>query len=139
MNLPTLVLLVDDDDDDRFLLEDVITRTTPDCQIAFATDGQHALEVLALLPIPPTFILTDLNMPRMNGIELLKTLKASEQWQLIPVIIFTTTPSPENVRDAYTNKANSFIGKPTSFIDLEKIWLKVFTIWGVMAKRPSRS
>lgn len=137
MNLPTLVLLVDDDDDDRFLLEDVIKRTTPDCQIAFAIDGQHALEVLALLPILPTFILTDLNMPRMNGIELLKTLKASEQWQLIPVIIFTTTPSPENVRDAYTNKANSFIGKPTSFIDLEKIWLKVFTIWGVMAKRPS--
>ncbi|OZI08336.1 hypothetical protein BWI93_09775 [Siphonobacter sp. BAB-5385] len=136
MTLPTLALIVDDDDDDRFLLENVIKRTTPDCQVAFARDGQHALEVLALLPSCPTFILSDLNMPRMNGLELLKVLKASKKWQLIPVILFTTTPTAETINEAYRLNVNGLVGKPSSFLELEKVWHEVYTLWGVLAKRP---
>ncbi len=122
------ILLVDDDDDDRYLLQTAFEESETPCRLDYVADGDEIFRYLdkqvqteTSTEHLPDLILLDLNMPRKNGWQVLNELKQSPLFKHIPVVILTTSKSPEHVRKSYSLGASSFISKPSSFSTLVEI------------------
>ncbi|MFJ6700620.1 response regulator [Streptomyces sp. NPDC091272] len=117
---PFDVLLVEDDMADAMLIEEALSeRGTRN--LVQVTDGVAALEHLrAADTARPDLIVLDLNMPRMNGRELLKVLKTDEDLQAIPVVVLTTSTAPDDVTGAYSSHANAYVTKPVNLQEFEQ-------------------
>ena len=110
------VLLVDDDEDDRTLFTEALTVLDKSIQCWTAVDGKHALDLLMYdLVVLPDVIFLDLNMPKMNGMELLKAIKNHRSYRNIPVIIYTTSSNPEDMKRTRELGAVDFVTKPSNF------------------------
>lgn len=135
------ILLVDDDADDRYLLQTAFEESNTPCRLDYVEDGDEIFTYLDKQVQPdsegeqlPDLILLDLNMPKKNGWQVLNELKQSPLFKHIPVVILTTSKSPEHVRKSYTLGASSFISKPSSFSNLVEVaqvlgkyWIDVVT------------
>lgn len=108
------ILLVDDDEDDRLFFTDVISDIDKDLICHSAADGRQAIYHLEMVPPPPDVIFLDLNMPVMNGMDMLKFIKTKNELKEIPVVIFTTTNSPAEIVRAKNYGAKMFFTKPSS-------------------------
>jgi CheY-like chemotaxis protein len=122
---PLKVLLVEDDDGDVALVEEFFEDHPQATRLRRVTDGVEALRYLrgqgpfAGEPAPD-LILLDLNLPRMDGRELLRTLKApGSPWLVIPVVVLTTSALEEDVAGSYRDHANAFVTKPTTYDGLQ--------------------
>ena len=105
------VLVVDDSAAIRKILTRVLRQTGMAIQtIHEAGDGQEALAVMALHRID--LVLSDINMPKMDGLQLLASLKASPQWQKIPVVMITTEGGETKVAEAVRLGAAGYVRKP---------------------------
>jgi CheY-like chemotaxis protein len=112
------VLLVEDDEADALLVEEALSAKGTVRSIARATDGVAALEHLRSPDTRvPDLIVLDLNMPRMNGRELLAVLKDDPELCLIPVVVLTTSATPDDVTAAYRQHANAYVTKPVNLDD----------------------
>ncbi|MGW2997444.1 response regulator, partial [Streptomyces sp. NPDC001193] len=106
---PFDVLLVEDDIADAMLIEEALAERGAR-NLVQATDGVAALEHLRNPDSPrPDLIVLDLNMPRMNGRDLLRILKSDADLQTIPVVVLTTSSAPDDVAGAYTSHANAYV------------------------------
>ncbi|WP_436774866.1 response regulator [Yinghuangia sp. YIM S09857] len=115
---PFDILLVEDDVADALLIEVALRDGGTPRRIAQVSDGVEALEHLNDPTAPrPDLILLDLNMPRMNGRELLHHLKNDEDLKVIPTVVLTTSGAPEDVAAAYRNHSNAYITKPVNLDD----------------------
>ncbi|MFJ4971770.1 response regulator [Streptomyces sp. NPDC088755] len=114
-NRPYNVLLVEDDPADALLIEEALVDRGMARTIDQVTDG---IAALAYLRDPakerPDLIVLDLNMPRMNGRELLAVLKDDASLSGIPVVVLTTSSAPDDVEDAYRQHANAYVTKPVN-------------------------
>ena len=122
------ILLVDDDPDDRYLLQTAFEESETPCRLDYVSDGDEIFSYLDKQAQPetsteqlPDLILLDLNMPKKNGWQVLNELKQSPLFKHIPVVILTTSKSPEHVRKSYSLGASSFISKPSSFSNLVEV------------------
>jgi len=105
------VLVVDDSAAIRKILQRVLRQTGMAIRtIHEAGDGQEALELLKSQSVD--LVLTDINMPKMDGIQLLGALKASPQWQKIPVVMITTEGGETKVGEAVRLGAAGYVRKP---------------------------
>ncbi|MDQ1090353.1 MULTISPECIES: response regulator [unclassified Siphonobacter] len=129
MSSSFVILVVEDDDDDRLLLETAMHKSKLNCQLAFARDGENALDMLETMETPPALIITDLNMPFMDGMEFVRELKNSSSWSKIPVIMLSTTTTESTIRQAYDNGVSSFISKPPTFEGLQQVWQQLYKSW----------
>ena len=112
---PYDVLLVEDDPADAVLIREALRDHAAARVVARAEDGIAALELLRdPTQRRPDLIVLDLNMPRMNGSEVLEVLKSDDELKLIPVVVLTTSSAPEDIRDAYQRHANAYVTKPVS-------------------------
>lgn len=116
------VLLVEDNDDDVLLTRFAFKNVSAEVEFQIARDGWEALQRLRREPPYgddplPSIILLDLNMPRMDGRQLLAELKCDERLRIIPTIVLTTSAAEEDVSAAYRHHANAYIIKP---IDLHE-------------------
>lgn len=132
------ILLVDDDPDDHFFIESVINDFDSNIQIKSVYNGVQALDFLRSSQSPlenesfyPDFILTDLNMPLLNGYELLIELKKDNQLKHIPVFIISTSKQPQIERDCMEHGALKYYLKPISANDLKSIIDDVLVITGI--------
>ena len=115
---PYDVLLVEDDPADALLIREALDARGVARTVAQAEDGVAALEWLRDPGHSrPDLIVLDLNLPRMNGRELLSVLKQDEQLKGIPVVVLTTSSAPEDVASAYQRHANAFVTKPVKLDD----------------------
>jgi len=115
---PRDILLVEDDPADALLVEEALRARGAARSIAWVPDGVAALELLRDPEATrPDLIVVDLNMPRMNGRELLAVLKADDELKAIPVVVLTTSDAPADVRAAYERHANAYITKPVNLDD----------------------
>ena len=124
-----LIVFADDDADDRLLLQEAFEENNLACRLDFVEDGVELLDYLKKNTTFPSLILLDINMPRKDGTQILKELKSSAQWRHIPVIMFTTSKSPEDIRKCYDLGANSFIVKPSSFESLVSVTHTIGQYW----------
>ncbi|MFB6510389.1 response regulator [Streptomyces virginiae] len=116
---PFDVLLVEDDMADAMLIEEALSERGAR-NLVQVTDGIAALEHLRDPDrVRPDLIVLDLNMPRMNGRELLKVLKTDEALQTIPVVVLTTSSAPDDVAGAYSSHANAYVTKPVNLEEFE--------------------
>jgi two-component system chemotaxis response regulator CheY len=105
------ILVVDDSAAIRKILTRVLRQTGMAIQtIHEAGDGQEALAVMALHRID--LVLSDINMPKMDGLQLLASLKASPQWQKVPVVMITTEGGETKVAEAVRLGAAGYVRKP---------------------------
>jgi CheY-like chemotaxis protein len=111
------ILMADDDPDDRMILEDAIQTLYPHKIISFVENGQALWDALnrgnANGDIPSLVVL-DLNMPKLNGSETLKAIKADERFKHIPVIIYSTSVNPLEKEKCLRLGAHSYMVKPSS-------------------------
>ena len=137
---PITILMAEDDPDDRLMTREAFAECRLDNPLQFAEDGEQLMDYLhrrgpyaddARYPMPG-LILLDLNMPRKDGREALREIKADPTLRTIPVVVLTTSRADEDVAACYRDGANSFITKPVSFaalIDvvqaLGKYWLQI--------------
>ncbi|MGC5360118.1 response regulator [Streptomyces sp. DT24] len=109
------VLLVEDDMADAMLIEEALTERGMARGIERADDGVAALEYLRDPRTDrPDLIVLDLNMPRMNGRELLNVLKNDDELSSIPIVVLTTSAAPDDIDDAYRQHANAYVTKPVN-------------------------
>jgi CheY-like chemotaxis protein len=118
-----VILLAEDDSDDSLLLQDALSECPWQADLRMVSNGEELLDYLlrrgkyqqpAQAP-RPGLILLDLNMPRMDGREALREIKASPDLRRIPVVVLTTSKADSDVGGLYDLGANSFISKPVQF------------------------
>ncbi|MFE6937428.1 response regulator [Streptomyces sp. NPDC057699] len=130
------VLLVEDDIADAMLIEEALAERGAR-NLVQVTDGVAALEHLrAPGNSRPDLIVLDLNMPRMNGRELLKVLKNDEDLHTIPVVVLTTSTAPDDVTGAYSSHANAYVTKPVNLQEFEQAVQSIDAFYLDTATRP---
>ena len=123
------ILIADDDEDDRLLLKEAFEAAGSRLNIAFAQNGLEVFDSLNSNNQCPKVILLDLNMPRKNGLDVLKELKSNPKYNCIPVIIFSTSEVKEQIQTCYKLGASTFIIKPASFQALVTIAHMIIGYW----------
>ncbi|GAA3904045.1 response regulator [Streptomyces sp. NPDC003631] len=117
---PYDVLLVEDDEADALLIEDALLARGAR-NLTQVQDGVAGLDYLRDTAKPrPDLIVLDLNMPRMNGRELLAVIKQDPDLRTIPVVVLTTSSAPDDVTGAYRHHANAYVTKPVNLEDFER-------------------
>lgn len=131
MNKNGPIIVIEDDTDDQELLTEIFRKLNYTNKIVFFRDGNEALEFLNKTDVHPFLILSDINMPRINGFELRKKIFTNEQLQTkcIPYLFFTTGANKKSVIDAYAMSVQGFFVKPGSMEGLERTLKKIVEYW----------
>ncbi len=114
------ILLVEDNPDDEELTIRALKKNKISNRVDIAHDGVEALDYLfqkdgnADRPLPQ-LVLLDLKLPRLDGLQVLKEIRANERTRLLPVVILTSSKEEQDLMAGYSNGANSYIRKPVSF------------------------
>ena len=131
------ILLVEDDDADAILIEEALLVRAGDRRITRAADGLDALECLrGPVRYRPDLILLDLNMPRMNGSELLAILKQDPYFKTIPIVVLTTSDAPADIIDAYRRHTNAYVTKPVTLEAFMKVVRSMDSFFLETARKP---
>lgn len=139
------ILVAEDDEDDKLLILKAFERTLPKEKVTCVDDGEALLKYLkhtapyddaAKYP-KPDIILLDLNMPRKDGIAALAEIKSCDNLKSIPVIIFTTSKSIDDIKITYKMGSSSYITKPGSFEELVKITEEIENYWSKTVQLPA--
>ena len=131
---PKIILMIDDNPTDVLLIKEAFAFCEGNCEVYVAEDGVYALEFLRrqgeFLSAPrPDIILLDLNMPRKSGLEVLTELKSDPDFKRIPVIVYTSSVTKEDINAAYNHHANSYIRKSVDFDDCIKTAQSIKDFW----------
>jgi CheY-like chemotaxis protein len=136
--------MADDDADDRLLAKDALTEFRLANDLHFVEDGEELLDYLqrrgkytSLADAPrPGLILLDLNMPKKDGREALKEIRANPDLRKIPVVVLTTSKADTDIGRIYELGANSFISKPVSFDSLVEVMKILGRYWFEIVELP---
>jgi two-component system response regulator len=117
------ILLVEDNPDDEALTLRAFAKNRIPNQVVVARDGVEALDYLfgigsqagRDLSVMPAVVLLDLKLPRIDGLEVLRRIRADDRTNLLPVVVLTTSKEQRDILDAYRLGANSYIRKPVDF------------------------
>ncbi len=128
------ILLVEDDEIDAMNVERAFRDEADVGPVRVARDGVEALDVLrgGEVPLQRLLVLLDINMPRMNGIEMLREMRADERLRRLPVVVLTTSDDDQDKADAYDLNVAGYLLKPVTrarFVELmqslERYWTNV--------------
>jgi CheY-like chemotaxis protein len=142
---PITILMADDDVDDRMLTKEALEESRVRNNLYFVEDGEELLDYLnrrgkfidAEQSPRPGLILLDLNMPKKDGREALREIKANPDLRRIPVVIMTTSKAEEDIFRSYDLGANSFITKPVTFERLVELMRTLGQYWIEFVELPS--
>jgi CheY-like chemotaxis protein len=134
---PAIILLAEDDPDDILLTQEAIEESNIAGSLEVVHDGAELLDYLRGTGVHkkrknqplPTLILLDLNMPKIDGREVLQQIKADPKLRIIPIVVLTTSRLPEDVVTSYKLGVNSFITKPVKFEDFVDIMKTIGKYW----------
>jgi DNA-binding NtrC family response regulator len=131
MNKNGPIIIIEDDEDDKEMLMDVFKKLDYSNEIIFFLESEKALDYLNRSEAAPFLILSDINMPRLNGLQLKKKIHtdAALQVKCIPYLFFTTSASKDAVVEAYSMSAQGFFIKETSMAELEKTICIMVEYW----------
>ena len=137
------ILLVEDNDDDVFLIRKAIAQASAPITIEVAVNGDLLMQELvrrcAAGIALPAVVLLDINMPRLDGFQVLHAIKADPKLRHIPILILTTSGRREDVQRAFDLGASSFFTKPAEFDDLVALMEQILTYWRRVTRLPRGS
>jgi CheY-like chemotaxis protein len=130
------ILLVEDNPDDEQLALRAFRKSSLDHRIEVVRDGAEALEYLFYFGRfsdrkrnTPTVVLLDLKLPKVDGLEVLRQLRAEDSTRLLPVVVLTSSSQDEDIRRSYVLGANSYVRKPVDFNQFKETIERVSTYW----------
>ena len=146
------ILLIEDNPDDRELMKLAFAKEKTPHNLMIVANGVEAINYLigrdnfvddseeniknhnsnAL----PALIMIDLNLPMIDGIEVLRRIRAHPKTKLIPVVIISSSNEPQDLIDSYINGCNSYIRKPIHFTQLQKFVKEISTYWLTVNQLP---
>ncbi|MBI5833290.1 MAG: response regulator [Armatimonadetes bacterium] len=139
MNEPQIlrVLVVEDNADHAELILAALGESPVKVVVAHVSDGQEALDYLhrrgacsaAAGEQPPDLVLLDLGLPRIDGLEVLRYIRATPQLRALPVVVLTTSSNDRDVLAAYAHHCNSYLLKPTDCGSLSELLATVLRYW----------
>lgn len=141
------ILVADDDEDDRMMTKDAFEEVKIVNELLFVKDGVELMDYLCRrgeyanpeVSPRPGLILLDLNMPRMDGREALDFIKKDDNLKSIPVTIFTTSKSEEDIVRSYNLGANCFISKPVTYAGLINVITQLNNFWFELVELPMKT
>jgi two-component system, chemotaxis family, response regulator Rcp1 len=142
-NMPLVILLVEDNAGDVRLIQEAFRDANVSIQLHVACDGMEALSFLrhegAYVDAPrPDFILLDLNIPKIDGREVLAQIKKDEGLKSIPTLILTTSEAETDIVRSYELHANCYLCKPVQLDNFEKMVRGICDFWLTKAKLPQQ-
>jgi len=131
MNKKGAIIVIEDDKDDRELMQSVFDALEVKNEIIFFSDGSAALDHLNDFTVQPFLILSDVNLPKVSGLELKKIIQKNTLARLrrIPFIFFTTSPDKKSMQDAYSESVQGFFVKPGDYNHLKEIIKTILFYW----------
>ena len=131
MNRNGPIVIIEDDPDDQDSLKEAFRELNFKNEIIFLSDGVIALEYLSNKAVEPFLILSDINMPRLNGLELREKIQNNAELRLkcIPYLFFSTSAEQQHVVDAYSKSIQGFFVKPNSIPQLTNTMRKIVEYW----------
>ena len=139
---PIEILLVEDNPGDIILTVDAFKDGRVSNNVSVVKDGEEAIDYLKrrgqyVNSVRPDIILLDLNLPKKDGRQVLKEIKADINLRKIPVVALTTSDSEEDINHAYENYVNCYIRKPVDLDNFLEVVKKVEDFWLTIVKLPS--
>jgi CheY-like chemotaxis protein len=131
------ILLVDDDPDDQFIFNNALKEVDRSISLSIAKDGVYALEKLKVFT--PDLIFLDMNMPRMNGVEFLSSIKALSPFNKIPIIVYTTSTNLSDKAKVKLLGARDCVEKPVLFEDTVNTIRKIIAAFRGNETQPGQS
>ncbi len=131
MNKGGPIIIIEDDLDDQEMLTEIFKSLDYSNEIIFFGDGETALEFLVSTAIEPFIIFSDINMPKLNGVELREKVHNNEDLRLksIPYLFFTTSAEQKHVVDAYSKSIQGFFVKPSKYTELKRTIRIIVEYW----------
>ena len=141
-----VILLVEDNPDDVALTLRAFRQSNIANEIVVAHDGVEALDYLFAsgphagrdASATPQVVLLDLNLPKVDGLEVLRRVRADERTKLIPVVILTSSREQQDLIESYSLGANSYVRKPVDFTQFVKSVRDLGLYWLVLNETPAR-
>lgn len=138
------IFLVEDNADDEALTLRALKKNNISNQVIVARDGAEALEFLFAegkysdrdISIQPQVMLLDLNLPKIDGLNVLKKLRSDERTKLIPVVILTSSKEDQDIIEGYSLGANSYVRKPVDFNDFSEAIRQLGLYWLILNEIP---
>ena len=140
---PVRILVVDDDPGDVLMIEEALSESDVEKIIDVVSDGEEAMEFLRqegrhTEASRPDMILLDLNMPRMDGRQVLGAVKSDADLRTIPIVVLTTSNADTDILGSYTLQANAYVTKPIDLDDFNDVVRRVDEFFGRIVVLPRR-
>ncbi len=141
---PKVILLVEDNPDDQTLILRALTRSNIVNEVVVVNDGVEALDYLFCQGIYadrdacnlPQVVLLDLKLPRVNGLEVLRQLRADQRTKTLPIVVLTSSDEENDIIDSYELGANSYIRKPVDFAQFSEAVRQLGLYWVLLNEAP---
>jgi two-component system, response regulator len=136
------ILLVEDNPDDVALTMRALKSNNITNDVIVAIDGEQALEFLfgtggrSGMDSLPAVTLLDLKLPKVNGLEVLRRIRADDRTRLLPVVILTSSDEERDLIDGYSLGANSYVRKPVDFVEFTQAAKQLGLYWLLMNRTP---
>jgi two-component system, response regulator len=139
-----LILLVEDNPGDEALTLRAFKKINQSVQITVVRDGAEALDFIFCKGVYkdrdprdfPQLILMDMNLPKLNGIEVLRRIRADEHTQTVPVIMLTSSREEQDLIDSYRSGANSYVRKPIDYDQFLEAVRQLNLYWLILNEPP---
>jgi two-component system response regulator len=130
------ILLVEDNPNDAELTERALRKSELGARLALARDGAEALDYLLGERPRPRVVFLDLKLPKIDGIEVLRRVRADDRTRSIPVVVLTSSQEERDVSECYHLGVNSYVVKPVEFDKFYQAVSDLGTYWLVLNKSP---
>jgi len=131
MNKSGPIIVIEDDQDDQDMMNEILKELEFKNSVIYFLDSEKALEFLLATDTEPFLILSDINMPRLTGMQLREKINTNEDLRIkcIPYLFFTTSAEQSYVVDAYSKSVQGFFVKPHSYDKLKRVIKLIIEYW----------
>lgn len=144
-----VILVAEDNPDDREMIREAFEEAVGGgaYELALARDGEEAMEILLRRSLPggndegpmPSLVILDLDMPRKNGVETIKEIRATRRLRRVPIVVLSTSSAFPDIDRSYCAGANSYLVKPHAISELADILKATLGYWFGVSRAPSKS
>ena len=140
---PGRILLAEDDRHDQELILRALKEHRIDNEVVVVDDGAKALDYLhrrgeyaSVPPGNPALVLLDIKMPKVDGLEVLREVRATEELRMLPVVMLTSSREHQDINESYTRGTSAYVVKPVDYTDFVSAIGKIGAFWGLLNEPP---